>query len=208
MNRLKRMCKIYIIESQSPQDILDKRMEGIALSNSLNLAGVKNDYYQIVNFQTFERCLSLICKDILENKNNKLIAPYIHISAHGDKNGIYLTNNDFLSWEYLSQKTNEINNIIGRVERHNISIINYCFSTCEGYYAYKMQDYFEDNLYTATIGPIEKVDWSDSLIAYITFYHQVFYKAKKAIHAIEIMNNAAGLNDIFKVSTGNGITVE
>jgi hypothetical protein len=211
---LRKIAKIYIIESQRDSDILVNRTEGKALSASLDLAEIPNKYYQVVSEKMLDECLSLITKEIIElRKTNSLVAPYLHFSTHGNEDGIMLTDKTFINWESLSSYIDYMNSKIGFMKHPNrpdfqISLLNLCFSVCQGYNAKKIQGDSEDNKYVFIIGPTTSVDWSDSLIAFLTFYHQVFYKQKKAKEALLQMNKAAGLDDIFNISTGKGIAFE
>ena len=48
-------------------------------------------------------------------------------------------------------------------------------------------------------GPGEAVTWTDSLVAWITFYHQMLTKhGVSAEEATSLMNAAAGLDDVFE----------
>lgn len=206
-----KICKIYIIESQDPKDILEKRTEGKALSAGLELAGIANQYFQVINDDCFTECIEIIAQDINNLKQDGLVAPYIHTSAHGNEDGIVLTSGEFISWEDFTKKVERLNVLTGKIQpipdkpHIEVSPINYCFSTCKGHNAYKIQGKAKENKFSSIIGPTDSVEWSDSLLAFMTFYHQIFYKRVKAIKAIEIMNIAAGLDNIFRIELGIGI---
>lgn len=208
-----KICKIYIIESQSPNDILQKRTEGKTLSSGLDLAGIANKYFQVIDDDCLDKCLAIIAEDINSLKSESIVAPFIHISAHGNENGIELTSGEFVNWEQFAIKADLLNDLIGKIQPIpekpyiKISPINYCFSTCKGYNAYKIQGEVEENKFSAIIGPTETIDWSDSLVAYMSFYHQIFYKKNKALNAVEIMNIVAGLDNIFRIEMGFGMKI-
>ncbi|WP_179340047.1 hypothetical protein [Winogradskyella ludwigii] len=207
-------CKIYIIESQSDNDIFDGRTEGNALSSGLKLAGISNEYYQVINEKMLDKAILKISENIKELvSNGKLIVPFIHFSAHGNESGIGLTNNDFIDWSKLRKKIDYANSIIGKVKfddsdnAREFSRLNLSFSVCKGINAIKIQQGFEDNKYLQLVGPNVAVDWADSLIAFMTFYHLMFYKSEviTAFEIVEKMNIAAGLKDIFEISGGSGL---
>ncbi|BAX81471.1 hypothetical protein [Labilibaculum antarcticum] len=209
-----KICKIYIIESQNPNDILNNRTEGKALSAGLDLAGIANQYFQVIDNECFDKCIEIICEDINRLKKEGLVAPYIHISAHGNESGIGLTSGEFLEWDSLTLKADRINELTGKIQPDpknphiEISPINYCFSTCQGYNAFKMQGDIKENKFSSIIGPAAPVDWSDSLLAFMTLYHQIFYKRQKAVTAVEIMNMSAGLDNIFRIAMGFGLVLK
>lgn len=211
---IRKISKIYIIESQSPNDILRNRTEGKALSASLDLAEIANQYFQVINDECLNHCLEIICEDINSLKDKDLVAPFIHISAHGNEDGFALTSGEFIDWATFSVKVDRINELVGKLQifpdkpHIKISLLNYCFSTCKGYNAIKLQGESKENKFSSIIGPIESVDWSDSLLAFMSLYHQIFYKTQKASKAVEIMNTTTGLDNVFKISMGYGLTIE
>lgn len=211
---IRKISKIYIIESQSPNDILRNRTEGKALSASLDLAEIANQYFQVINDECLNHCLELICEDINSLKDKDLVAPFIHISAHGNEDGFALTSGEFIDWASFSLKVDKINELIGKIQINpekpyiQISLMNFCFSTCKGYNAFKLQGEDKENKFSSIIGPTESVDWADSLLAFMSFYHQIFYKKQNMTKAVEIMNTTAGLDSVFKISMGYGMTIE
>jgi hypothetical protein len=208
MNKFKKNCKIYIIESQSDVDILVGRSEGKTLSLGLELAGISNQYFQVINEDMLDKCLDFITEDIKNLKSNGLAIPFLHFSAHGNKMGIGLSNNDFLDWNNLRLKIDSLNSKIQKIVFQNDSIersiLHLCFSVCNGFHAAEIQGDIKENKYTFIIGPVEEVDWSDSLLAFMTFYHQIIHKDTKAITAVKNMNTAARLENIFQLSSGYG----
>tara|TARA_R110001592_G_C12867817_1_gene723458 strand:+ start:71 stop:718 length:648 start_codon:yes stop_codon:yes gene_type:complete len=214
MTNLKKTVKIYIIESQSDRDILHKRTEGKALSSGLELAGINHNYFQVINKKMLDECFEIIIADIIACRRNGMFAPYFHFSAHGNEQGIGLTNGDFLDWNNLREKIDYINSKLTMIRPNpenpsfEISFLNICFSVCKGFYGHKIQGKLKENKYTSLIGPIDAVDWSDSLIAFMTFYHNIIHKKNKARQSVEKMNLAAGLNNIFKISMGYGMIIK
>lgn len=81
---------------KSPNDILRNRTEGKALSASLDLAEIANQYFQVINDECLNHCLEIICEDINSLKDKDLVAPFIHISAHGNGDGFALTSGEFI----------------------------------------------------------------------------------------------------------------
>jgi hypothetical protein len=207
------LTKIYIIESQSPNDILRNKTEGKALSASLDLAEIPNHHFQVIDYKCLNQCIEFVCEDINSLKGKGLVAPYIHISAHGNEKGIGLTSGEFIEWAAFALKVDRINELIGKLPKTpkknpiEISPMNYCFSTCKGYNAFKIQGEALENKFSSIIGPTESVDWSDSLLAFMSLYHQIFYKKQKAIKAVEIMNTTAGLDNVFKIAMGYGMVI-
>lgn len=204
------IAKIYIFESPSPEDFLNGVQEGEALSKALDLASIENSYNIVTNVSMFVKCLRQIEEDIEAVRGQRIT--YLHFSMHGNERGIGFTNNEFLTWEqlyYLLEGFSEsIGYTNGHIEGHKRALINLQFSVCGGFNAIKMKDYAPANItpYLSVVGPTEKVHWSDSLIAFQVYYHNTLHKTQGIEKAVHLMNDAAGLQDIFKVELGRGIT--
>src|SRR5689334_6275927 len=91
---------VYVIESPSPEDLLDGRTEGNVLIDALRLAGIPYWYSLSVNKSMLLKALS---DRLLEawKFHNKI--PIIHLSMHGNTNGVELSSKEFLSWHELRQ---------------------------------------------------------------------------------------------------------
>lgn len=207
---MKDIVKIYIIESPGPNDILDNRKEGFALSEILKLADIKNTYYSVVDRKTFSECLNRIYTDI------KSIDPVLggivfHLSMHGNKTGIGLTNGEFIDWTEFYKIFDEFNQRLGYITLPNkitVSKFSISMSTCEGFSAHIIKDYSEYPLYTSLIGPITSVNWSDSLISFATYYHNTIHKTFGIKVAVDKMNSASGLDNVFQVSSAKELILK
>ncbi len=202
MNNIK--YKVYIIESQHADDIFENRKEGKILQKSLLLSNIDSSYWNAINQQCFNRAFMEILDAIKQTmeKDSLLTAPIIHISAHGNENGFWLTNKDFIDWKCFSILLDIINFwYYERKPSYNLSPIVLCMSVCEGYNGYKM--YLDKDISPCSIliGPVKEVSWTDSITAFTTFYHLAIYKDYTPIDSINIMNASAGLNDVFQIIT-------
>ena len=201
--------KVYILESPSERDISEGRKEGLALSSSLSLAKIKNQYFDVANLDMIAEVFDYIGDDINRLKPTGLVAPFIHFSCHGDDDGIILTTNQHVSWDDLRGIIGRLNSIIGRVTPDpsiphvQISPMNYSFSSCRGFNGIRIQEGYWENMYFTLIGPTEDIAWTDSVVAFITFYHQVFCKKTPSDKAVEIMNIAAGVDNVFQLTPGS-----
>lgn len=209
MSELIEMTKIYIIESPSFLDMIDNRKEGEALSRILSLANIKNDVYSVSDIETLKIAFNRITDDINSIKKD-LGGVYIHFSMHGSNEGIALSDKTFLHWEYLFSLIKDFNNKIEYIALPSgllISPTYLSFSVCDGYSARLIKSFDEDNYstYTALIGPTQPVSWSDSLLAYSIFYHNIIIKKLDVNMALENMNKTVGLNEVFKVDLGTGL---
>lgn len=197
--------RVYIIESPSSEDLRAGRSEGKALYQSLKLADCDVLYKLVESQAEFESAFKFVIEDFYDKKGKLSAMPYIHISAHGDEDGIQLTNEELIDWADFTSLLDNINSAIGFVllsseSSHNVSRIVLGFSACKGFNAFKIWNMTNQCPcpYQCVVGPTIDIDWSDSLTAFITFYHLANFKNKSFDEAVKHMNASAGLIDEFK----------
>jgi hypothetical protein len=81
---------VFIIESSYPKDFYRQQLDGIAAQGILNILGVRNKLRFALDLKHFESAIA-------EAKARNYAV--IHLSCHGDKNGVALANGDQLSWD-------------------------------------------------------------------------------------------------------------
>ena len=111
---------VYIVESPGPLDLYDDRTEGALLQKALTLAGVRSTLRLAVNEETFRKAMTS-CVDLAGHVSGV----FLHLSVHGNSQGIQLTDGRILTWEVLKKILLPINSALG-----NSLIL--CMSTCEG----------------------------------------------------------------------------
>lgn len=207
---LKDITKIYIIESPSSTDILDNRKEGYALSEILKLADIQNQYYNVVDRKNLFECLNRIHNDA-KTINGGLGHVIMHISMHGNSDGLGLTNEEFISWKEFAVILSDFNTKLGYIDFGNgfkCSPIAINMSSCKGFNAKAINEYSTESLYSTLVGPIESVNWSDSLLAFATYYHNTIHKTNTIRVAVDVMNKSAGLKNIFQVDAAKGLGIK
>ncbi|MBL7717695.1 MAG: hypothetical protein JNL72_02575 [Flavipsychrobacter sp.] len=205
----KEFRKVYIIESPSPQDILDGRREGLALSEILTLAAIKNSYYQVSDFDTLLLAFHRIILDI-NQKDNRLGVVDLHFSMHGNSQGLGLSSGQLIEWQALAPILNDFNNKVGYMEIEmapgkKYGSANLNFSVCHGFNATLMKEYSEHSPFTTILGPIHEVNWSDSLMAFAVYYHNTIHKGHGWRYSAKMMNATVGLNNVFKLEIAEGL---
>ncbi|ELS31415.1 hypothetical protein [Pseudanabaena biceps] len=186
---------VYIIESPSKYNLLDGIMEGKALLESLRLAQIPTSYNLVIDREMLK--ISLTSKLIQECQRlgNKL--PLLHLSMHGNENGIELSDKDFVSWQELWKLIAPLSNYM------NGGLI-ICMSTCYGSYGSYMANFGKNNLiYASLIGNISTTNWADAAVGYITFYH-LYFKELSIDQCVEAMKTASG-DDGFRLHWGNEV---
>lgn len=201
---------VCIIESPGALDILQKRREGFALSEALNLAGIRNEYYAVSSRDTFSLALGMIekfagIKQIhpnveMEGEFYSVPRMFLHFSCHGNEHGIALTNNEFIRWSELGDALLSLGKALNlyREDMLSISQVMITMSSCSGLHGRKMMTNPKACPFIALVGSEHAVSWTDSLTAFITFYHHVIHKERCLQPAVKAMNDAAMRRGAFK----------
>lgn len=183
---------VYVIESPSPVDLYHGRSEGKIIKQAACLNQIHCTVKTAVTFEAFEAALKIGLKEEMEVSKN--IFPILHISAHGYSEGIQLSNGEQITWAQLRLLLHPINQALDG----NLIV---CLSSCQGYSGTRMAMHLEDEGYPffAIVANSEKPLWSDTAVAYSTFYHLVA-KGKFIVDAVNAMCIASG-NSTFCVET-------
>lgn len=205
---------VFVIESPSPDDVRDGRSEGEALSAALRLAEITSHFYRVHDLTSLGDCFTNIAELTISQKQQdhlKVITiPHLHFSAHGNEQGLGLTGGEFVPWDGLRILLLSLGKATGYIGPSGFCLFLITLSTCKGAFANRMfgdlphefaSDAFAGQVpkpCIGIVGPAEKVSWSDSLTAFITFYHLNLTKHIPAQQAVKVMNQAAGLTDAFR----------
>lgn len=68
------------------------------MGEMLRLSGIDYQYYDIQDAASFSNSFDLLIDRVL-NSPKELGAINLHISMHGNQDGVGLTSGDFISWE-------------------------------------------------------------------------------------------------------------
>lgn len=166
---------VHIVESPSAGDLLYRRGEGNALSEHLRIAEIPHRYLLATTRDTFVKALTRMIDDEIDGGFERY--PVVHISAHGNTEGIGLTDGTMLEWH-------ELREILEPITARMKGWLLVCLSSCEGYNGVRMAMRAEDqHVFWNLVGCAADVAWEDAAIAYSVFYHQLF--------KLDLVNNAA-----------------
>jgi len=179
---------VHIVESPSADDLLDGRTEGRVLREALRLAGISQWYSLATNRQTFFKALE---ESLVKAWGYHKQPPILHLSMHGDNEGIGLTDRTFLSWE-------ELRHILTPVTNAMQGGLLICMSSCFGTAGCRMAMHEQqDNPFWGLVGNTASPSWADAAVAYVTFYH-LFFKGIPVDDCVDRMKFASNdLNFIF-----------
>jgi len=177
---------VHIIESPSSQDLLDDRREGEVLTKALKLAQIESTYNLVADYETLQEALGKkLYSEMI--KGAQLRTPIIHISAHGNENGIVLTDHTLINWDRLKALLTPINKVLD-------GMLLISLSSCKSFSACTMS--FTENKDLPFFGLVSHIgtpNWADAAVAFVTFYHR-FFKNSLVPDAVEAMKVASGDN--------------
>jgi hypothetical protein len=180
---------VYIIESPSAPDLYHKRSEGDLLRQAINLDGILCVSRYAVIKEAFEAAIKIGLHEVMEIHPN--LIPILHISAHGFSEGIQLSNKEIVTWAELKELLKPLNKALQ-------GYLIVCMSCCMGYAGTRMAMFTEDTdlPYFAIIGNGASPNWSDTAVAYATFYHLIA-KGETVIDAVKAMCISSGDNQFY-----------
>lgn len=183
---------VFVIESPSAVDLYHRRSEGEIIQQAANLNQITCIVKTSINFDAFEAALKIGLKKAMDSNPGHV--PMLHISAHGFKDGIQLSSGQIIKWNDLEDMLRPINQAL-----NNTLLL--CLSCCEGYNGICMAMNSDErpHPYYAIISNAEKPLWSDTAVAYSTFYHLIA-KGHYITDAVNGMRVASG-NDMFWAET-------
>ena len=195
---------VFIVESPSFDDYMEKRNEGKALSDALGLMGVESLYFPVFTEEGFD----FVLDKIVQYYNNftgesfiHLKIPVLHISAHGNQNCFALTNNKQINWNLFRDKLIPVNELCK-------DLLFVSMSVCEGYNAVNAARTLNASLpYLLLAGPTQKIKWGDSLLGFLVFYSNFnlllesdgFQKMKMRL------NQSIGADNMFDIALAEDI---
>ena len=184
---------VHIVESPSPDELLNGITEGRYLRSFLDIAGIKYSYNLAVDWDQFEIAMTDRVEKAMRLYNYRRV-PILHLSTHGGKQGIQLTNQsgteDMIFWPQLADYLLAIHEYID-------GELGVCMSCCSGAHGIKMAEVIEkENIpYRWIIGSFSEIDLRDAALAYAIFYrrfHCGIFNIDRLFKAIRV---ASGISD-------------
>jgi len=174
-------ASVCIIESPSDKNIFKGEYVGGTLTNAFQTAGILFNYRLTVSKQTFV--------DAIANMNNIIrerVFPLLHLSAHGNQDGIELTDKTFIKWD-------ELKNYLEPINESLYQNLWFGISSCSGFSACSMAMSSSTKLpFYVLVGPTKKIPIDDVTIAFVTFYFNLLKKKSSGEKAVNAMKIASG----------------
>ncbi|SRR6266571_409302 len=186
-NRLKFF--IYVIESPSAPDLYHRRSESDMIEQAVGLNGIPSVARMAISREAFEAAVRIGLREAMQQYPTLL--PILHISAHGDQNGLELSNGDIITWEELRTLLTPANEAL----QGGLMV---CMSCCEGYAGIRMAMFEEESAlpFFALVGSSTSPTWPETAIGFATFYHLVA-KGQDIQDAVAAMRTASGVSEFF-----------
>lgn len=175
---------VYIVESPSAPDLYHSRSEGARLAETLKLDHITCITRTAINKEAFLAALYVGLPEAM--KECEGLHPILHLSLHGSAKGVQLSSGDVIDW-------NELRELLVPINRSLAEDLILCMSACEGYNACRMamRDGDEPHPYLVMVGNHGSPTWSDTAVAYLTFYH-LLAKGHTINEAVDAMGVSSG----------------
>jgi len=168
-------------------NFLYDRKESIALTENLKIFGLKPNVYTVIDEKSLIKTLEIINIDFSKkrNKSKTTIIPLIHLSCHGTKEQIILSNDDRIEY-----------NDFGKLIKKNCNSFFYngtpalhiCMSSCYGIQMVTADNNKLSSPYAVVIGCNKSIRWEDALLGFSIFYHNFIVKNWNIVDTFNDMN--------------------
>ena len=183
---------VYVIESPSAPDLYHKRSESDVIKQAVGLNLIPCVARLAISREAFEAAIKLGLTHAMQQYPEFL--PILHISAHGNANGLQLSDGEVVEWQELRTLLTPVNEALQ-------GALIVCMSCCEGYAAIRMAMFTEDAFlpFYALVGSGSSPTWGETAIAFATFYHLIA-KGESVPNAVYAMGIASGVQEFFQTT--------
>lgn len=174
---------VYVIESPSAPDLYAGIGEGHRMAQALELESIPCVVRTAINAEAFFAAFKFGLPQAIEATGRY---PVIHLSAHGNEQGIQLSSGESIGWDVLRGLLLPVNESLN-------GVLLLAMSACQGFSACKMamSADSETHPYIAMVGDFREPTWADTVVGFLTFYHLVA-KGRGLQEAVDAMNIATG----------------
>lgn len=170
--------RIFIIECVDPMDLLQKRSESKALKQVCELIGHEVAIMTAYSKSDFEKYCHYISSIDVEHdrENRKKIPLCIHITSHGNEDGIGF-GSDFIDWSELFATLNPIFTKLNNYDGNVFLVLSSCDAGSQKLSS-KITNGFQNGAIQSPPPYIfvtneEGIYWQDALVAWTLFYHKI-----------------------------------
>ena len=181
---------VHIIESPSATDFYANVREGALLVEALKLLGIQSKYRIATDLERFKSALEEV-----ECNSPSLGPPILHLSMHGDANGLELSDKSRITWDFLKSLLIPVN------AQLNGKLI-LCMSSCRGIHGIQMVVGMpkDERPFAIILGSTFPMLLSDLALGFLTFYNHYLFKNSGLDNALRAMQVAAGNAYFMKIA--------
>jgi len=148
------IADVYIIESLDPDDEGNGRLEGVFLSHVLRLHGKSPKYQYVRTRKEFEKAIRAFGKSGYR---------YLHLSCHGDPEGLCTTNQEEIDFNELADMLKP------HMQGRRLFV-----SACKMVNEDLAKAIIPDRGCFSVVGPISDIAFTDSAVVWAAIYHLAF----------------------------------
>ncbi|MEZ0001626.1 hypothetical protein [Sinorhizobium fredii] len=171
---------VFIIESLDPDDEGNGRFEGSIISNMLRLHGKSPMYRYVRTRDAFEQAL----KEFGASNYR-----YLHISAHGEAEGMSTTNLEEIDFDELGQ-------LLKPYFRNKRLFLSACSMVHEDLAAHLIP---HTDCYSV-VGPVDDIHFHKAAIFWASVYHLLFVKDSERIQRAALAQILGKAAELFEVN--------
>jgi len=177
---LRTKADVFIIESLDPDDEGNGRFEGSVISSILRLHGKHPMYRYVRTREEFEEAVKEFGKSRYR---------YLHISAHGDKEGLCTTNLEPIDFD-------ELGDMLQPYLKDKRLFLSACSMVHEDMAAYVIPktDCF------SVMGPEDDIEFHRAALFWASLYHLMFLKDSEKFNRARLTETLTKASDLFEVN--------
>lgn len=180
---------VYLVESPSHSDLYAGRGETAILEDALELIGISAERRICPTKRYLSKALSKF-KEALKQHEGK--SPVLHLSAHGDEDGIRLTDRSDINWPELRRMISPLN----KAAKGKLIM---CLSACQGFRGTAMAEAKGSLPFRIIVSHNDEPYWSDTVVGFLAFYRRYAAgdKIRDAVNAMKAASGSIGFDSAF-----------
>lgn len=171
--------EVFIVESLSPDDEGNGRFEGAIVSRMLQLHGKNPKYRYVRNSGELRSAIRSFGKSNYR---------YLHISCHGDPEGMELTNQEEIDFDILAEMLQP------HLKRRRLFI-----SACSMVHKDLAEAVIPASGCYSVIGPTEDIGFADAAIFWSSLYHLLFSQSASSIKHATLKRRLQSASNLFRL---------
>lgn len=171
---------VFIIESLNPDDEGNGRFEGSIISNMLRLHGKEPKYRYVRTRKEFESAVKAFAHSRYR---------YLHISAHGNTQGMCTTNQEAINYEDLADLLKP------SFKRKRLFL-----SACSMVHCRMAKHLIQETECHSVIGPADDIEFHKAAIFWASLYHLLFLNNPDKMNHTQLKNTLSKAENLFEVN--------